>query len=386
MRSVASLILLAILLLSRAHNTFQACSRPSVGDNVVITPDKDSYSDWEAVTISCEDGSSPGLTYSYCSTIVSDWDPDPSTAECAAPCSAPNVDDSVTVTPEQSSYSKDDTVTFSCESGTLTGSSSGICGDNSTWIIQTTPGCSAGCEAPSNTNGTGEYDHGGTAVFSCIDGYQLTTSEDTIETSCDDGSWSPDVVCEFSGCSAPEVNVNVTIEGDDGTYGVNSRVTLSCADTTSPIGPLYSYCNSTGGWEPDPLLLTCYNQCEVPSFSDSRLVHSSLSTGESGLTYYDHTDTMVFSCGGLYVEGPWRATCKDGAWSVDISGDSPVCKNNCTAPSNTLIEGSVFVHGHVEEVIDCVNDEGIVRLGGPGAFCNDGTWKPNVQCRYKTEL
>ncbi|XP_054768709.2 C4b-binding protein alpha chain-like [Lytechinus pictus] len=381
-----SLAFTFLLALTSLPGTFQACTRPTTGDNVVLSAELSSYYDYYYLQISCEDGyTQSGTTYSYCYPGTG-WDPDPSNVECQQPCSLPNIDSDVTVEPEQTTYTIGEKVTFSCTSGTLVGSEDGTCGSNATWSIGTKPSCLDGCTAPQNSNGTGSYEHTSTETFMCDTGYQLSIGDVTIETTCDDGSWSPNVECSSSGCISPTVPTNVTYSPDETTYDVNSRISLSCDGETTPFGPEFSYCNSSIEWEPSPLLLRCYDKCKVPTFSDSNLIVTSDLSGLSGESYYDHADTVSFSCtGGLYVDGPWKTSCNKGAWSISIGGDSPTCRANCTAPSNTLIEGQTFNHGH-SEMIACVDEPGMVRLGGPKTFCNDGSWKPNVLCKYKTEL
>ncbi|XP_789428.3 complement factor H [Strongylocentrotus purpuratus] len=381
-----SLVFIPLLVVTFVPETFQACTRPSTGDNVVLSAELDSYYDYYYLEISCDDGyTQSGASYSYCYPSTG-WDPDPSLVECQASCSLPKVDSDVIVEPEETTYSIGEKVTFSCTSGTLTGSFEGTCGTNATWIIETNPSCLDGCLAPESSNGTGTYEHTSTTTFACDTGYQLSTGDFTIEAICDDGSWSPDVECTSSGCLPPTVPTNVMYAPEESTYDENSMIVLSCEGETTPFGPEYSYCNSSKEWEPSPLLLNCYDKCEVPSFSDSDVIVTSDFTGSSDESYYDHTDTVRFSCaGGLFVDGPWKASCRNGAWSTNFGGDSPTCRANCTAPSNTLIDGQMFKHGH-GEVIECVDEPGMVRLGGPKAFCIDGSWKPNVLCKYKTEL
>ncbi|XP_072174645.1 complement factor B-like [Diadema setosum] len=245
------------------------------------------------------------------------------------------------------------------------------------------------CTAPDNTNGTGTYGTGDVILFQCLPGYTLQGSADAVTTTCDDGAWNPDVICVSAGCPEPELTEGVSLSPGTPTkeyFDLNERVDLECKNDTTPIGSEFSYCNSTNQWDPDPMLLSCYDTCPTPDFDDTRVIHTSKLTGDAGGVAYDHTDTILFSCeGGLFVDGPWRTICDNGTWSGAIGGDLPICRANCTGPDNSDVVGELFRHGEVH-TFQCDPTPGMVRLGGPRAFCNDGAWKPRIRCALKTEL
>ncbi|XP_072175245.1 C4b-binding protein alpha chain-like [Diadema setosum] len=200
--------------------------------------------------------------------------------------------------------------------------------------------------------------------------------------------WIPPVECVSAGCTEPDTPQGVSYDWypRDGYLDHNERVDLECDDDKTPIGPQYSYCNSTNQWDPDPMLLRCYDKCQMPSFNDARLVHASTTTGESMSSFYNHRDTIEFLCeADLYLHGPKSATCSSGTWSFNIGGPRPACRDNCTGPANTDVADELFRHGEVH-TFQCAQTPGMVRLGGPRAFCDDGAWKPNVRCALNTEL
>ncbi|XP_071499217.1 beta-2-glycoprotein 1-like [Diadema antillarum] len=305
-------------------------------------------------------------------------------------CVPPDVGDGgVITTPDKTSYDPGDAVQFSCPQGGVLGSATATCDADGTWNYEGTelPSCQAACAAPDNTNGTGTYGTGETLSFQCSPGFILQGSGDTV-TTCDDGEWNPEVVCVSAGCPEPEVPDGVTYDGDpkDGYFELNQRVGLLCDANHTTIGPDFSYCNSTNQWEPDPMLLSCYDKCQTPDFDNLDVIHTSKESGTVGQPAYDHTDTILFSCeGGLFVDGPWRTVCDNGTWSGAIGGDLPVCRDNCTGPDNSDVAGELFRHGEVH-TFQCDPTPGMVRLGGPRAFCNDGAWKPRIRCALKTEL
>ncbi|XP_072174647.1 beta-2-glycoprotein 1-like [Diadema setosum] len=362
------------------------CVRPSLNPNVVISPDQASYPQWMRADVSCSDGSPvSGPTYGLC--YGSDtWNPDITTSTCTSGAGG------VVTTPDQTSYDPGNAVQFSCPQGGVTGSSTAACDSDGSWNYEGTelPSCQAACTAPDNTNGTATlYGSGDVIVFQCLPGYSLEGSGDTITTTCDAGEWNLEVVCVFAGCPEPEVPEGVNYVGtpaDDRYFKLNQRVDLLCDDDKTPIGPEFSYCNSTNQWDPDPMLLSCHDKCHTPGFNDTHVIHTSKLTGETGGVAYDHTDTILFSCeGGLFVDGPWRTVCNDGTWSGAIGGDLPVCRANCTGPANTDVADELFHHGK-KHTFQCAPTPGMVRLGGPTAFCNDGAWKPRIRCALKTEL
>ncbi|XP_072174644.1 complement factor H-like [Diadema setosum] len=340
------------------------------------------------VTLSCSDGSAiSGPDYGFC--YGSDiWNPDITIATCPVPCGPPAVGSGgVITTPDKTSYDGGDVVQFSCPLGSITGPPSATCDTDGSWFYDGTglPSCPAPCAAPDNTNGTGMYGSGEVLLFQCLPGYCLPGWEDTVTTICDYGTWTPPVVCVSTGCPVPEVPEGVSYRGNptDGFLEHNERVDLECDDDKTPIGPEYSYCKSTNQWDPDPMLLQCYDKCQIPSFDDVRLVHKSTMTGESMHSTYNHRDTVEFLCEeDLYLHGTKSATCSSGTWSFNIGGPRPACRANCTGPVNTDVVDELFRHGEVH-IFQCVQTPGMVRLGGPRAFCDDGAWKPNVRCAYE---
>ncbi|XP_071499218.1 beta-2-glycoprotein 1-like [Diadema antillarum] len=311
--------------------------------------------------------------------------------KCDFSCVPPDVGDGgVITTPYKTSYDPGDAVQFSCPQGGVTGSSSATCHTDGSWSYEGTglPSCQAACAAPDNTNGTASYGTGEVLLFQCLPGYSLQGSGDTVTTTCDDGTWNPAVECVSRGCPVPEVPEGVSYWGNpwDGFFEHNQRVDLECDDDKTPIGPQYSYCNSTNQWEPDQMLLQCYDKCQIPSFDDARLIHKSTMTGESMHSTYNHRDTVEFLCeADLYLHGPQSATCSSGTWSFNIGGPWPACRANCTGPVNTDVADELFRHGDVH-TFQCAQTPGMIRLGGPRAFCDDGAWKPNVRCALNTEL
>eukprot|EP00057_Strongylocentrotus_purpuratus_P017322 XP_011671796.1 PREDICTED: complement factor H-like [Strongylocentrotus purpuratus] len=243
------------------------------------------------------------------------------------------------------------------------------------------------CQAPSNSNVTGSYSHASEVTCSCFQGFSLSIGLDSVAAFCDDGAWSPPIACESTGCSPPSVPPKATIEDPQSDpYTYHSRVTLKCIGDRTLSGPEFSYCNKTGQWNPDPMTIKCLDQCVTPSFDDPMIIHTSQLSGSSGQSFYDHTDTIRFSCeGGIFVDGPWKAACRDGTWFPKIGGHRPVCKNNCTAPENMLNAGAVFQHSD-SHVFECDGTPGMMRMGGPRSVCKHGVWTPRIRCALNKDL
>eukprot|EP00057_Strongylocentrotus_purpuratus_P020459 XP_011674933.1 PREDICTED: sushi, von Willebrand factor type A, EGF and pentraxin domain-containing protein 1 [Strongylocentrotus purpuratus] len=316
-------------------------------------------------------------------------------------CPKPNITDpAVVITPEKDSYNQGDKITASCSSGILVGSTDGSCQTDGTWQFGAEPSCRSDCQAQPNSNGSGSYAHTSAVTFSCSQGFSLSTGGDSVAAFCDDGAWTPSFTCESFGEAIinPEAKSDHRLEGrgravtfeesQSDMYDVHSQVILNCIGDRTLSGPGFSYCNETGQWDPDPMTIKCRDQCATPSFVDPRIIHTSHLTGSSGQSFYDHTDTIRFSCeGGIFVDGPWKAACHNGTWfpRIDTAGYLPVCRDNCTAPENMLNAGAVFQHTK-SHVFECDGTPGKVRMGGPRSFCIDGVWKPRIRCAFKKDL
>ncbi|XP_041480262.1 sushi, von Willebrand factor type A, EGF and pentraxin domain-containing protein 1-like [Lytechinus variegatus] len=324
-----------IILLCCVHHSLQDCLRPTnVDPNLVITPNQTTYTLYYKIILTCQDGydhSGPSDSFCYQGQGGSDdyWYPDPSLAKCEGDCLSP----------------------------------------------------------PNTNDTTGSYPHAEKVTFFCREGFELEGGGNSNELTCDDGSWDLEFNCESAGCPLPSVPIDVEIEDPEGdSYKVHSRVALKCIGNRTLSGPGFSYCNETSQWDPDPMTIKCRDQCLTPSFDDSRIIHTSHLTGNSGQSFYDHTDTIKFSCeDGIFVDGPWKSACKDGVWSPRIGGYRPVCKKNCTVPENMSNEGALFQHSK-SHTFTCNNTPGMVRMGGPLSFCSDGVWMPRIRCALKRDL
>ncbi|XP_063965560.1 sushi, von Willebrand factor type A, EGF and pentraxin domain-containing protein 1-like isoform X1 [Lytechinus pictus] len=386
-----------IILICCVHHSLQDCPKPTnVDPNLVISPDQSTHQTYYPITLSCPSGYElTGPDTCYCGEDGS-WSPDPSNARCevaTVPCSKPNVTDpDIVFTPDKTSYDTDETVTASCSSGTIHGDDVGVCLDDGTWEFSSEPSCKSDCLSPPNTNDTtGSYPHAETVTFFCREGFELAGGGNSNELTCDDGSWDLEFNCESAGCPLPSVPTDVDIELDPNhaegdSYEVHSSVVLKCIGDRTLSGPGFSYCNETSQWDPDPMTIKCRDQCLTPSFDDSRIIHTSHLTGNSGQSFYDHTDTIKLSCeDGIFVDGPWKSACKDGVWSPPIGGYRPVCKKNCTVPENMSNEGAVFQHSK-RHTFACNDTPGMVRMGGPLSVCSDEVWTPRIRCALKTDL
>nr|XP_054768467.1 sushi, von Willebrand factor type A, EGF and pentraxin domain-containing protein 1-like [Lytechinus pictus] len=310
------------------------CVLPSDLDPNLIVDPSPPYLTYYPITVSCPTGynlSPDGINPIYCE--FEGWNPDPSNAKCEAatvPCSKPNVTDpDIVFTPDKTSYNADETVMASCSSGTLLGDDLGVCLDDGTWEFSSEPSCKSDCLSPPNTNDTtGSYPNGEIVSFFCREGFELEGGGNSKELTCNDGSWDLEFNCESAGCPLPSVPTDVEIEDPQGeSYEVHSRVGLKCIGNRTLSGPGFSYCNETGQWDPDPMTIKCRDQCLTPSFDDSRIIHTSHLTENSGQSFYDHTDTIRFSCeDGIFVDGPWKSACEDGVWSPVSVATVRFCK------------------------------------------------------------
>ncbi|XP_064388223.1 sushi, von Willebrand factor type A, EGF and pentraxin domain-containing protein 1-like, partial [Halichondria panicea] len=206
------------------------------------------------------------------------------------------------------------TVTYTCNNGyQRLGSATVTCQASVSW--STTPICLAVCGSPpSISNGSPgtptSIIQGGTVVYSCNSGYQLSGSATVV---CQDsGNWSPRPNC-LAICGSPPSISNgspgiptSTVAGGTVTYTCNNGYQLSGSPTVT--------CQANGSWTARPSCspISCGNPPTIPN-------------GSRTFTGTTFGDTAIYTCNtGYQLSGAATMICQaSGSWST-----APTCPHN----------------------------------------------------------
>ncbi|XP_054772599.2 sushi, von Willebrand factor type A, EGF and pentraxin domain-containing protein 1-like [Lytechinus pictus] len=270
-------------------------------------------------------------------------------------------------------YSDGTTVTYIC-TGSLIGPPSTQC-DGGVWIPPVGPTCEAasGCtrpQLPSNGNVTeykDEYALYERITYSCDDGYSIIGPQEAV---CDSGGiWDPSNIptCAAS-CTAPSIQNG----GPNGTFVNGEVVTYSCDVNYTLIGVSTATCRD-GLWDPDNIP-ECLEKCLPPIVANSNF--------DTQQDVIDHGSSVVIDCDPGYSTGSSTSTtvnCNEGS----LSNPSPACYENCS-PLDAFMNGQVtgdtspFYH---TETVSFVCDPGFTLDGPSSISCFDGNWDaPQPMC------
>ena len=271
----------------------------------------------------------------------------PSAVMCAHPGNIENG----TISPNQSTYIFNETISYACDPEFyITGSVSRYCSSSGQWYPQVAPSCSLfveRCGILNLLNGSVEvmYDAATmnvTAKFVCDRGFSLMGASGSV---CDmNGMWSvrpPNDTCQVINCSIE--NIGVPMNGfrlsDVYTFGAN--VTFECSQGYNLIGSNSSQCLLSGNWStPSPT-------CQPVDCGNASIPEPTNGFRKGNL--YTFGETVLFGCDpGYFRNGSNTSVCQSNtSWSYSPPLCLPVdCGDNgIDAPMNGMRAVTSFTFG-----------------------------------------
>ncbi|KAF4078623.1 hypothetical protein AMELA_G00201140 [Ameiurus melas] len=367
-------------LLMTAVTVRAQCQRPDVGENRILTEDRQTFPNGSTVTFECSTGYIPVETSASTSitctgTQWSDLELQCKKKSCGYP--------------DKILYGKyiyqhtepillGATITAKCNKGyLLVGEPVRHCRDDG-WDGRA-PVCEAvKCSKPPGiTDGTfvpvyDSYDYGEEVTYICMGDLDLIGP--SVLTCSDDGTFQPSPPqCQFVSCEKPEIPNAVIIEGTSPPYKYNSFVRYQCNKGYRTSGSDYLTCKKDGWNPPSP-------QCNVITCSKPPAIKNGTFNPQKEL--YQYGETVTCSCDeGFILSGASTISCTD-----DGKFESPQCLKTCDRPQ--------FEHGYVDSKakyfiynssvrVKCNN--GYKMEGSDYLTCEDNGWNPPPpQCHLKT--
>ncbi|XP_071844640.1 uncharacterized protein [Apostichopus japonicus] len=411
-----------VLGLTKGQCSTGECEASYFDPDLVITPNQDCFANHSTVTLSCS-VKLGGPPFNTCQNGT--WEL-PSASCDGFTCDPPSVGDSVILTPNKTTYLARETVSFSCGGLNLTGPSDASCGPGGIWEPSTIPVCETFCNVlpeivNGNVNSTDQIDLGDELDIVCRANYSVPAGEDPF-IRCNGEQWSSIPTCypqckpleepEY-GIVSPglaqgitvnyscewgfELNGTRSVECQNATWSVHttptcdakpcfpsfeqqnhlvyepvnyvyrngSTVNFSCEGDSRLEGEPFAIC-LYGNWSNSP---DCLESCNVTGVPNSNLTESTLLPDSK-------STTVECDNGFTFFEGRsgFDLKCSNGTLSREI----PIkCFADCQTVANIPnghITSSVY-HG-VTVNISC--DPGYLLKGPSTALCDDGNWTPEI--------
>ncbi|PIK53124.1 putative sushi, von Willebrand factor type A [Apostichopus japonicus] len=357
------------------------CTPPTPDDNnVVISPNYNSYDNGTTVTYSCPGGYDiAGNLNSQC--INGSWSP-PDYPTCETSICLPQTvsDDLVIISPDLSGYSNGSSITYSCpDRYILEGSNTSVC-INTVWTQEEDPTCTKilECLNPVPLDPVIILDpdlelylNGSDVQFSCPIGYQLNGNE---SASCVNGDW---VYVDEPSCSV--LSCDDVSPGDDmverdpsgsGPFPNGTKVVYSCPDGYDLSGDTTALC-LYGNWTLDTDPSCTALPCDEEAPAGEMVVRN-----PSGSAPYLNGTEVVYSCpDGYALEGDMTAVCLYGNWTLDTEPSCGVLECANPAPMDPMVNLKPDLESYTngtEVQYSCPN--GFELNGDSSAFCVYGNW------------
>ncbi|XP_011679712.2 uncharacterized protein LOC752518 [Strongylocentrotus purpuratus] len=328
--------------------------------------------------ISCS-GTLLGFNSLECS--VGDWTIANPTVSCFAASGCPVPDTPTNGNTTGDDYSLFETIQYVCNDGyKRVGADSAFCDSTGEWSLPA-PRCLGSCTRP-NLNATvsitpeqDTYEDGTIAQFTCDDA--TTTMTGTDASTCRDGAWSPTPPACYRKCTIG--NTNSSTLGNGLTVGQlvdhQTSIEFQCdagrhyneitLGSTSGV----QVCND--GELPSPFAY-CHANCTASSYTPPEFA-----VAEPALpTYYDKTD-IQFTCeSGVLSVPDVTGTCADGMWGVpSFECIQPLDCTDPGSPANGMAVGNDYNHD-AEVSFTC--NTNFTLVGVSMMRCNNGSWSSNV--------
>ncbi|XP_068121688.1 complement factor H-like [Hyperolius riggenbachi] len=363
------------------------CQRPSMENMHSVTGDKEYYDINEEVTVWCNTGYFPSSQTTRCVKWGGDrhdWSP---AVTCTAGCQRPSIGNMLSVTGDKEYYTINEEVTVQCNTGYYPKSQTMRCVTNSRGDRQWSPAvtCTAGCQRPSIgnmlsvTRDKEYYTADEWVTVWCNTGYYPTSQRTRCVTNnYGDRRWSPAVTCT-AGCQRPSIGNMLSVTGNKEYYTINEEVTVQCNTGYYPKSQtMRCVTNSRGDrqWSP---AVTCTAGCQRPSIGNMLSV-------TRDKEYYTADEWVTVWCNTGYYPTSQRTRCVtnnygDRRWSPAVT-----CTAGCQRPSigNMLsVTGNKEYYTINEEVTVQCNTGYYPKSQTMRCVTNsrgDRQWSPAVTC------
>ncbi|XP_071819115.1 sushi, von Willebrand factor type A, EGF and pentraxin domain-containing protein 1-like isoform X8 [Apostichopus japonicus] len=357
------------------------CTPPTPDDNnVVISPNYNSYDNGTTVTYSCPGGYDiAGNLNSQC--INGSWSP-PDYPTCETSICLPQTvsDDLVIISPDLSGYSNGSSITYSCpDRYILEGSNTSVC-INTVWTQEEDPTCTKilECLNPVPLDPVIILDpdlelylNGSDVQFSCPIGYQLNGNE---SASCVNGDWVyvDEPSCSVLECANPApIDPMVNLNPDRESYTNGTEVQYSCPNGFELNGDSSAVCVN-GDW-----VFTEAPSCSALSCDDVAPGDDVVERDPSGSGSFPNGTKVVYSCpDGYDLSGDTTALCLYGNWTLDTDPSCTALSCDEEAPAGEMVvrnpSGSAPYQNGTEVVYSC--PDGYALEGDMTAVCLYGNW------------
>ncbi|XP_056020209.1 uncharacterized protein LOC125669227 isoform X2 [Ostrea edulis] len=312
------------------------CNQPwGTRNNPIIIPLKSQYSFNETINFKCDTGfklrgSSSAVCGQNSTFIYENRQPNCEAIKCNQPWRIRN---NPIITPLKSQYSFKETINFKCDTGfKLRGSSSAVCGQNSTFIYENRqPNCEAiKCNQPlkmtnnlTYTPAKQTFSFNVSVQFHCDEGFNIKGS--SFATCSENSTFmypNGQPYCEAVQCVS-KLTDHLQIQQQKATYSYNESVSFSCNTGYHLVGDKTAVCGQQNKWNISNFPTCNPVLCRRPKFIDED-IYLNISLHKE---QYAYGDLIQFTCiNGIPLSGQTIAVCGQNK-EFNITDQHPVCKS-----------------------------------------------------------
>ncbi|XP_064629688.1 sushi, von Willebrand factor type A, EGF and pentraxin domain-containing protein 1-like isoform X2 [Lineus longissimus] len=276
-----------------------------------------------------------------------------------------------------------DVTTYQCNTGykISTGELYSFCLANKTWSSQP-PSCKkVTCPSPpmiqngNRASKTASFVVNDTVSFLCLDGYEVTSGDNTWRCK-KSGTWSGALpVCEAISCQTPVALENSIITLKNNKYG--DQVFYKCMPGyTAAGGNEVRSCQANGSWSGTPL------KCSVISCQDPETIPNAILNSSTAPFVWNSTISYICDIGFELPGGDLIRNCSiEGTWT----GTLPICREVSCGNPTSIQRGFVMYNGVAYGDIAIYKcDDGYKLTGGSekrNCLAN-GTWSGGAPSCY----